>query len=101
MTTQPAIAPNVGTLMAAALAAAGCTPCDIAGRAACETDYLAISGATFPASVTREQMERFNHVTYLLPDDVASEVRYEALAAFWHGSDAIDRRIDEIERMTA
>ena len=84
MTTQPAIAPNVGTLMAAALAAAGCTPCDIAWRVACETDYLAISGATFPATVTREQMERFNRAT--LKDEMTEADewrRYAAVAGFW------------------
>ena len=84
MTTQPEIAPNVGTLMAAALAAAGCTPCDIAGRVACSTYYLAISGSTFPATVTREQMERFNRDT--LKDEMTEADewrRYAAVAGFW------------------
>ena len=77
---------NVGAMAAAMLAAAGATLCDFAGRVTCETDYLAISGATFPADVTREEMEEFNRRT-LAPDmDEADEqARYAAIAGFFHG----------------
>lgn len=86
--------------MAVAMAAAGMSICDFAGSVPCETDYLAISGAKFPESVTDEQMERFNHATRFLPDDAASAVRYEAMSAFWH-MDQFDARMAEIERITA
>ena len=75
---------NVGAMAAAMLAAAGATLCDFAGRVACETDYLTVSGATFPADVTRKEMEDFNRRT-LKPDmDEADEqARYAAIAEFW------------------
>ena len=38
----------IGEVHAAAMAAAGMTLCDFAGRIRCETDYLAISGARLP-----------------------------------------------------
>ena len=94
------MAPSIGDLMAVAMAAAGASVCDFAGRVPCETDYLAISGAKFPESVTAEQMARFNHATYALPDDERSAVRYEAMSAFWH-PDPFDERMAEIERRTA
>ena len=92
--------PSVGDMMAVAMAAAGMGICDFAGRVPCETDYLAISGAKFPETVTAEQMERFNHATRFLPDDVASALRYEAMSAFWH-LETFDARMAEIERRTA
>lgn len=75
---------NVGEMAAAMLAAAGATLCDSAGRVACETDYLAISGATFPADVTREEMEDFNRRT-LKPDmsEADEMARYASIANFW------------------
>lgn len=75
---------NVGTMAAAIIAAAGTTLCNPAGRISCETDYLAISGATFPADVPREELEAFNRRTLR---DVMSEaderLRYAAIAEFW------------------
>lgn len=78
--------PSVGDMMAVAMAAAEMSICDFAGRVPCETDYLAISGAVFPSSVTRAEMEEFNRQT-LKPvmeeaDDVA---RYRKIATFFHG----------------
>ena len=77
-------AANVGELMEVALAAAGSFATVTGGRTACETDYLAASGATFPASVTYEQMVEFNRRT-LKPDmDEAAEMRrYALIARFW------------------
>lgn len=92
--------PSVGDMMAVAMAAAGMNICDFAGRVPCETDYLAISGAKFPETVTAEQMERFNRATLFLPDDAASALRYEAMSAFWH-LETFDARMAEIERRTA
>ena len=75
---------NVGAMAAAMLAAAGATLCDFAGRVTCETDYLAISGATFPADVTREEMEEFNRRTLRAVMDEADErARYAAIAGFF------------------
>ena len=72
--------------MAAAIAAAGQNVLLLGGRWACETDYLAASGATFPAHVTYEQMVDFNRRT-LKPDmDEADEhARYRLIAGFFHG----------------
>ena len=80
------VTPNVGELMAAALAAAGSYAIVTGGRVPCETDYLAASGATFPAHVTYEQMVDFNRRT-LKPDmDEADEhTRYRLIAGFFHG----------------
>ena len=85
-TDTPAFGGNVGAMAAAVLAADGATLCDFAGRVVCETDYLAISGATFPVDVTREELEDFNRKT-LKPDmDEADEqARYAAIAGFFHG----------------
>lgn len=77
---------NVGALAAAMFAAAGATLCDSAGRVACETDYLAISGATFPADVTREELDEFNRRTLRdVMDEADERARYEAIAEFFHG----------------
>ena len=80
------VSANVGDLMAAALAAAGSYAIVTGGREPCETDYLAASGATFPAHVTYEQMVDFNCRT-LKPDmDEADEhARYRLIAGFFHG----------------
>ena len=84
--TDPAFGGNVGALAAEMFAAAGATLCDFAGRVACETDYLAISGATFPADVTRDELEEFNRRTLRAVMDEADErARYEAIAEFFHG----------------
>ena len=73
-----------GAMAAAMLAAAGATPCNFAGRVACETDYLAISGATFPADVTREEMEEFNRRTLRdVMDEADERARYAAIAGFF------------------
>ena len=75
---------NVGELMAVALAAAGSSALVTGGRTACETDYLAASGATFPASVTVKQMVEFNRRTLKPYMDEADEMaRYAAIAGFW------------------
>ena len=75
---------NVGDIMAAAMAAAGSFALVMGGRTACETDYLAASGAKFPETVTREQMEAFNRET-LKPcmDEEDEWRRYAAIAGFW------------------
>lgn len=79
------VSANVGDIMAAALAAAGSFALCVGGRTPCETDYLAASGATFPASVTYEQMVDFNRRT-LRPemDEADEQVRYAAIATFFH-----------------
>lgn len=78
---------NVGAMAAAMLAAAGASLCNAAGRVICETDYLAISGATFPADVTREEMEDFNRRTLKADMDEADEFdRYRKIATFFHRS---------------
>ena len=93
------VSANVGDIMAAAMAAAGLSALTMCGAAICETDYLFASGATFPATVTMEQIERFSHATLMLPDDVASKVRYEFMSVFWHPEE-FEKRMAEIERMT-
>ena len=85
-TDTPAFGGNVGAMAAAMLAAAGATPCDFSGRVTCETDYLAISGATFPADVTRAEMEDFNRRTLReVMDEDDEQARYAAIAEFFHG----------------
>ena len=81
-----AITPSIGTAVEAAIAAAGQTVIRLGGSTACETDYLAACGATFPAHVTYEQMVDFNCRT-LKPDmDEADEhARYRLIAGFFHG----------------
>lgn len=77
--------PNVGDLMAAAMAAAGSFAMVMGGRTACETDYLAAQGATFPATVTYEQMVDFNRRTLKPEMDEADEMaRYAAIARFFN-----------------
>lgn len=85
-TDTTAFGGNVGAMAAAMLAAAGATLCDFAGRVTCETDYLAISGATFPADVTREELEDFNRRTLRdVMDEADERARYAAIAGFFHG----------------
>ena len=75
---------SVGALVAAAMAAAGQSPILMGGRTMCETDYLAASGATFPSSVTVEQMERFNRRTLREVMNEEDDMRrYAAIASFW------------------
>lgn len=80
------VSANVGDLMAAALAAAGSFAIVTGGRVPCETDYLAASGATFPASVTTDQMIEFNRAT-LKPEMTEADeyARYRLIASFFHG----------------
>ena len=77
------VSPNVGDLMAAAMAAAGACALVLGGRTACETDYLAASGAVFPA-VPLAELEAFNRRT-LRPvmDEAAEHERYTAIALFF------------------
>ena len=75
---------NVGDMMAAAMAAAGMIACDFAGRIRCETDYLAISGATFP-DVSVAELEAFNRATLKSDMSEADEfARYSKIAEFFH-----------------
>lgn len=75
---------SVGALVAAAMADAGQSPILMGGRTMCETDYLAASGAVFPSSVTREEMERFNRRTLREDMTEADDMRrYAAIALFW------------------
>ena len=84
-TDTTAFGGNVGAMAAAMLAVAGATLCDFAGRVACETDYLAISGATFPSDVTQEEMEEFNRQTIRdVMDEADERERYAAIAGFFH-----------------
>lgn len=83
-TDAPAFGNNVGAMAAAVLAAAGATVCDFAGRVACETDYLAISGAVFPSDVPREELEDFNRRTLReCMSEADEQARYAAVAGFW------------------
>ena len=76
---------SVGALVAAAMAVAGRSPILMGGRTMCETDYLAASGATFPASVTYEQMVDFNRRTLRPEMDETDEMaRYAAIAEFFN-----------------
>lgn len=76
---------SVGSVMAAALAAAGATVCDFAGRKICETDYLAISGARFP-EVPADELVAFNEATLKPNMTEADEFdRYRKIATFFHG----------------
>lgn len=78
------ITANVGDLMAAALAAAGTYAIRLGGSTACKTDYLAASGATFPADVPIAELEEFNRRT--LRDDMdesAEHERYAQIALFF------------------
>lgn len=78
------ITANVGDIMAVALAAAGTYAIRLGGSTACETDYLAASGATFPADVPIAELEEFNRRT--LRDDMdesAEHERYAQIAQFF------------------
>lgn len=75
---------SIGEMIAAEIAAAGKMPLVFGGAIPCETDYLAASGATFPASVTREEMLAFNRATLRPEMDEADEWRrYAAIAKFF------------------
>lgn len=76
--------PSVGDLMAAAIAAAGQNVLLLGGRWACETDYLAACGATFP-EVTLAELVEFNRRTLCEDMDEAKEMRrYAMIANFSH-----------------
>lgn len=78
------VSANVGVLMAVALAAAGTYAIRLGGSTACKTDYLAASGATFPADVPIAELEEFNRRT--LRDDMdesAEHERYAQIAQFF------------------
>ena len=82
--TDCRVSPNVGDMMAVALAAAGAYALVVGGSTPCETDYLAASGATFPADITREELEAFNAATLREDMDEADEMRrYMAIAGFF------------------
>ena len=74
---------NVGDLMTLALAAAGAYAIRLGGATACETDYLAASGRTFP-DVPMAELVDFNRRT-LRPvmDEAAEMARYSAIASFF------------------
>ncbi len=82
--TNCRVSANVGDLMAVALAAAGTYAIRLGGSTACKTDYLAASGATFPADVPIAELEEFNRRT--LRDDMdesAEHERYAQIAQFF------------------
>lgn len=86
--TDCRVTPNVGDIMAAAMAAAGTFAIVTGGRTACETDYLAASGAIFPATVTYQQMVAFNRETMKPVMEEADEMaRYAAIARFFRRRD--------------
>ena len=77
------VSANVGDLMAAALAAAGSYAIRLGGSVACETDYLAASGATFP-DVPIDELIAFNAETLRPVMDEHLEMRrYAAIAGFF------------------
>lgn len=81
---ESSVAANVGDVMAAAMAAAGMTLCNPACRIRCETDYLAISGATFP-DVPSAELDSFNKKTLKPVMTEADEFdRYRLIATFFH-----------------
>ena len=78
------VSANVGDIMAVALAAAGTYAIRLGGSTACKTDYLAASGATFPADVPIAELDEFNRRT--LRDDMdesAEHERYAQIAQFF------------------
>ena len=76
--------PSVGDMMAAAIAAAGQNILLLGGRWACETDYLAACGATFP-DVPLAELDAFNRRTLREDMDEEQEMRrYAAIASFFH-----------------
>ena len=80
---------NFGEQFAVALAAAGQSELNVAGRRPCETDYLVAQGARFPDGRGEDVLEHFNRVTLQLAEDVQEEARYEIVAAFFHGGDVV------------
>ena len=79
------VSPNVGELMAAAMAAAGSYAFRMGGREACETDFLAASGATFPTEITKEEMDMFNKETMSdFMDEEREFIRYKKIALFFN-----------------
>lgn len=79
-----AITPSIGTAVEAAIAAAGQTVIRLGGFMACETDYLAACGATFPADVPRDELVAFNRKTLKPVMDEELEMRrYAAIARFF------------------
>lgn len=81
------VSANVGDIMAAALAAAGSYAFVRGGVYACETDYLAASGAVFPSDVTLAEMEAFNRATLRDNMDESAEYeRYRKIARFFRRS---------------
>lgn len=79
-----AMTPSVGDMMAAAIAAAGQNVLLLGGRWACETDYLAACGATFP-EVPLAELVDFNRRTLREDMDEEQEMRrYAAIASFFH-----------------
>ena len=82
--TDCRITPNVGMMMAAAMAAVGKCPLTLGGQTACETDYLAAQKLEFPSDVTIEEMEAFNRETMKPFMEEADEMRrYAAIAKFF------------------
>ena len=78
------IAANVGDMVAEAMAAAGMMLCDPACRISCETDYLAISGMTFP-DVPFDELDAFNKKTLKPNMTEADEFnRYRLIVTFFH-----------------
>lgn len=78
------VSPSVGELMAAAMAAAGRTSFLMGGKYACETDYLAASGAKFPDTVSEEELRIFNEQTmHEVMDENAEFERYRKIAKFF------------------
>lgn len=79
--------PSVGDMMAAAIAAAGQNVLRLGGSTACETDYLAACGATFPADVPLADLVAFDHATLCADMDEYHEMRrYAAIAGFFRRS---------------
>lgn len=83
------VSANVGDIMAAAIAAAGQNVLLLGGCWACETDYLAACGATFPEVPLAELVE-FNRRTLCEDMDEAKEMRrYAAIASFFHPKEVV------------
>ena len=81
--------PSVGDMMAAAIAAAGQNILRLGGRWACETDYLAACGATFP-DVPLAELAAFNRRTLREDMDEDQEMRrYAAIASFFHPKEVV------------
>lgn len=77
------VSANVGEIMAVAMAEAGAYAFVLGGRKACETDYLAAQGASFP-EVTNEEMMAFNRKTMKKVMEEEDEWRrYAEIAMFF------------------